>query len=159
MSETSDKKDGELPDILMPEPLERLVGLDGKFIEKAFNWPRLDATLSLGCSISEAVGIMEISRETIVRKIRDRYDMTFEEYKDVRMARRKMSLRQRMWRAAEEGNVTAMIWLSKNELGMTDKFSAEISETQNHVIKFAYSIPGNKFAPKEKPDIEIKKDE
>ena len=33
----------------------------------------------------------------------------------------KMSLRRKMWEMALGGNVSLLIWLSKNELGMSDK--------------------------------------
>ena len=141
------------PEPLPSAPAERLRGLDGQFVEKPFDWNRLDWALALGADMNEAMGFMELSEMTITNKIRQRYDMTFAEYRDIRLTARKMSLRRKMWEAAEAGNVTAMIWLSKNMLGMTDKFSAEV-EVNTKTITFNYSIPGNRYLQK-KPDVVI----
>jgi hypothetical protein len=51
------------------------------------------------------------------------YDSLQRHYKDILVAGRengKGKLRRKMWEEAMKGNVTMMIWLSKNYLGMTD---------------------------------------
>ena len=47
-------------------------------------------------------------------------------------AERKAKLRKLMWDSAERGNVSMQIWLSKNELGMSDK--VETSSTEDQTI-------------------------
>lgn len=39
------------------------------------------------------------------------------------------SLRRMQWKAAEEGNVTAQIWLGKNRLGQSDKIESKNETT------------------------------
>lgn len=57
--------------------------------------------------------VLGISVDTLHRRFAD-------QIKDARNEG-KMSLRRKMWEMALGGNVTILIWLSKNELGMTDK--------------------------------------
>lgn len=42
-------------------------------------------------------------------------------------AKGKQALRRAQWKSALDGNVTAQIWLGKNELGQTDVISTEIN--------------------------------
>lgn len=55
------------------------------------------------------------------RKIKDKWDCNFVQYREQKSDHRKISLRKSMWRAVDNGNVTMMIWLSKQILGYTDK--------------------------------------
>ena len=148
MTLEDDKKEAEKKHIY---PLERLQAFDGKFVEKPFEWHVLDGILRLGAEMSECVGIMRLSESTIIRKIRETHNMTFSEYRDICKAQKKLKLRAKLWEMAESGNVAAAIWLSKNELGMSDKISQEVTGNIK-TIKFAYSIPGNKYA--KEPTIE-----
>lgn len=65
------------------------------------------------CNQEEMSSILGISVDTLHRRFAEQ----------VKAARNegKMSLRRKMWEMALNGNVTILIWLSKNELGMTDK--------------------------------------
>src|SRR5271165_1222627 len=49
--------------------------------------------------------------------------------------RGKLSLRRKMWDTANNGNVTMMIWLSKQYLGFTDKQATELSGPGGEAIK------------------------
>lgn len=64
------------------------------------------------CSNPEIASIVGISLDTLQRR-----------YSDVIQAGKesgKQKLRRKMWQSALAGNVTMMIWLSKNILGYTD---------------------------------------
>lgn len=59
--------------------------------------------------------------ETVLRWCKRTYGKTFEEvYKSLQGAGR-CSLRRMLWKAAEGGNTAVLIFLAKNELGMSDK--------------------------------------
>lgn len=65
------------------------------------------------CNQDEMASVLGVSVDTLHRRFAD-------QIKDARNEG-KMSLRRKMWEMALNGNVTILIWLSKNELGMTDK--------------------------------------
>lgn len=46
----------------------------------------------------------------------------------------KMSLKRKMWETAHGGNVTMMIWLSKQMLGYTDKVDQNLSGQQGITV-------------------------
>lgn len=68
---------------------------------------------AIHCNQDEMASVLGISVDTLHRRFAD-------QIKDARNEG-KMSLRRKMWEMALGGNVTILIWLSKNELGMTDK--------------------------------------
>lgn len=76
------------------------------------------------CNQEEMASVLGISVDTIQR----RYAA---QIKDGR-AEGKMSLRRKMWEMALNGNVTLLIWLSKNELGMSDKVEALDSKREKY---------------------------
>ena len=65
------------------------------------------------CNQEEMASVLGVSVDTLQR----RYAA---QIKDGR-AEGKMSLRRKMWEMALNGNVSLLIWLSKNELGMSDR--------------------------------------
>lgn len=65
------------------------------------------------CNQEEMASVLGVSVDTLQRRFAA-------QIKDGR-AEGKMSLRRKMWEMALGGNVSLLIWLSKNELGMSDK--------------------------------------
>lgn len=72
----------------------------------------------------------------IQRRIKERFNCSFVQWREQKLDYKKMKLRQRMWEAVDKGNVTAMIWLSKQYLGFTEK--QEISGNNSQPIQIAY---------------------
>lgn len=62
-----------------------------------------------------------VSVSTLQRWCKRTYKKSFEEVYRSFKSRGRVSLRRWMWKSAEEGSVTMQIYLSKNELGMTDR--------------------------------------
>lgn len=73
----------------------------------------------------------------IQRRIEERYGYNFVQYKDQKVETKRIKLRQSLFKAAENGNISAMIWLSKQYLGMSDK--QEIQQSTS------LSVDMNKF--------------
>lgn len=65
------------------------------------------------CTQEEMASVVGVSVDTLQR----RYAAQIKSGRD----EGKMSLRRKMWEMALNGNVSLLIWLSKNELGMSDK--------------------------------------
>jgi hypothetical protein len=79
---------------------------------------QVEAMAAIGCTPQEVGAVLGCSDQTI----RGRF---LEEMEKGR-ASMKMSLRRRQVKAAENGNITMLIWLGKQYLGQSDK--TEISE-------------------------------
>lgn len=63
----------------------------------------------------------DVSIDTVGRWCKRTYGKTFEKvYKDLQ-GKGRCSLRKMLWNAAEKGNTAVLIFLAKNELGMSDK--------------------------------------
>lgn len=78
----------------------------------------------LGCTNTEIANFFMVSEGTI----RHRFTKVLTKCR----SERKAKLRQLMWESAGKGNVAMQIWLSKNELGMSEKVDQSI--TQREII-------------------------
>lgn len=86
------------------------------------DWFFLDELCQLQCTGEECAALLEISYETLVRNIQDKYGLTFPEYFEQKSAAGKMSLRRKQWQVGvEEGDVKMLIHLGKNILNQSDK--------------------------------------
>lgn len=90
------------------------------------NWEIMDAILKFGATAVDCADHLGVSHDTIRRAVVSEKGMNFEDYRNLKMSTMRMNLRKKMWLAAlgdgtREPNIAMMIWLSKNELGMSDK--------------------------------------
>lgn len=93
--------------------------------EKELDWSKLDAVLQFGARLLDCQGILDIGEETIQKKIRAKYNLTFGEYRELRMSTMRAKLLQKQFDVAMQGNVTMLIWLGKQHLGQVDKLETE----------------------------------
>jgi len=63
------------------------------------------------CTLEEIAGCFSCSEDTIQRRIREEYDMTFAEYWKQFSAHGKMSLRRKQFESAMNGNTALLIYL------------------------------------------------
>lgn len=89
--------------------------------KKAFDWDKLDAILQYGAWLVDCADILNVSEDTVDRRIKSEFGMTFSEYRTKKMSRTRMRLAQKQIEAALAGNVTMLIWLGKQYLGQQDK--------------------------------------
>jgi hypothetical protein len=75
------------------------------------------------CSIEEMANILNVSRDTLER----RYAAFIEQNR----SKGKSTLRRRMWGLVQKDNLGAMIWLSKQHLGMSEKTEQKIEADLN----------------------------
>lgn len=80
------------------------------------------------CTLEEICSIMEMSEDTLNRRLVERGYENFAGFYKKHSGKGKQSLRRIQWNAAQEGSVPMMIWLGKNWLGQTDKVEAEVTE-------------------------------
>lgn len=100
-------------------------------IELDFN--SLDSLCGLQCTLSEIASFFHCSEDTVERRIKKQFKMTFAEYYRQKAGTGRISLRRLQFKAAQDGSVSMMIWLGKQWLGQSDKIEEKV-ETKQHVI-------------------------
>lgn len=85
----------------------------------------------INCTLEEIAGWFKCSVDTIERWSTRTYGVNFAEVYKKHSSQGKISLRRKMFETAIGGNVTMMIWLSKQHLGMSDK----VEQKQNLEVK------------------------
>ena len=94
--------------------------------EKEMDWRLLDSILQYGASLIDCSELLEMSEDSIQRKIKEESGQTFSEYRESKKSKIRMKLRQKQYEMAMNGNVALLIWLGKNELGQKDKLENDI---------------------------------
>lgn len=85
------------------------------------------------CTQEEIAGIFNCSIDTINNWCKRTYGETFSETFKKKSAKGKTSLRRWQFKAAENGNVSMMIFLGKNYLGQSDRTEIEVPDTQINI--------------------------
>jgi len=85
----------------------------------------LERLCTIQCTDAEIAACLKISEQTLDNRKRD--DPTFLSIYKTAKDGGKMSLRREMYAKAKGGNVTMMIWLSKQYLGMADKTDSNVN--------------------------------
>jgi len=99
------------------------------------NWDQLDALLQFKVSLKFCAEYMGVSRDAIIRRIRENFDMTFAEYHALKMERTATKLQQKAIELALGGNNTMLIFCLKNLAGWSDK-QEQVHKGENVSITF-----------------------
>lgn len=84
---------------------------------------------SINCSYAEIAAVVGCDSSTLTRRFAQAIEKGRESGK--------MSLKRKMWETAMGGNVTMMIWLSKQMLGYTEK----VEQRQESNVKATIDVP------------------
>lgn len=93
---------------------------------------QLISMIRIHCTRDEICSILGMSDTTLNRRIAEQGIpgvFNFEALYEKHAATGKASLRRMQWKAAEDGNVTALIWLGKQVLGQTDQVKQQVELT------------------------------
>ena len=101
--------------------------------KKELNWSELDALLQFKVPLSFVCDYIGVSRDTVMRRIKEEHDMTFKEYHNLRLQRTATKLQQKAIEMALTGNTTMMIFALKNMAGWSDKM-----ETTSQIIQVTF---------------------
>lgn len=71
---------------------------------------------------------IQASVKLLQRAVKERYDMSFVQFREQKMEYRKWKLHELQWQSAQDGNVVMQIWLGKQHLGQSDKQEFELGE-------------------------------
>jgi hypothetical protein len=85
------------------------------------DWKELDALLQFKVPLYFVADYIGVSRDTIIRRIKEKYDMTYGEYHNLKMQRTATKLQQKAIEMALNGDRTMLIFCLKNMAGWTDK--------------------------------------
>ena len=89
--------------------------------KKRINFETVDKLCGLHCTGEEIAAFLGIDYDTLNARIKEKYDVGFSEYYKKKKGFGKVSLRRMQWEAAQQGNITMLIWLGKQYLGQKDK--------------------------------------
>lgn len=89
------------------------------------DFEQLEDLCGIFCTKREVASIFRCSEETIDRRIREKYDMSWKEYYAKHKGIGKVSLRRKQLEVALEGNPTLLIWLGKQFLEQKDQSKVE----------------------------------
>ena len=96
------------------------------------NYDKLDALLQFKVSLRFCADYLGVSRDTVMRRIKEDHGMSFEEYHALKMEMPATKLQQKAIEEALKGNNTMLIFALKNLAKWSDKVESEV---KNSVIQ------------------------
>jgi methylphosphotriester-DNA--protein-cysteine methyltransferase len=90
------------------------------------NWDKLDSLLQFKAPLKFCAEYLEVSVDTIQRRIKEEKGLTFEEYAALRLNRTAVKLQQKAIEMALGGNTVMMIFALKNLAGWSDKLETKL---------------------------------
>jgi hypothetical protein len=100
------------------------------------DWITIDKLCNLLCTAAEIADFMDVSVDTLYRRIQERYGCTFAEHLSKCAAHAKVALRRAQWKSAiENGNVSMQIWLGKQILGQKNNTDITIEDRSKYDIR------------------------
>lgn len=99
------------------------------------DWRILDEVIVWASSefCAEKLGMCN---DTLVKGIKEKYGMSFSEYKEKRREPLKINLLVKQYEIAMKGNVTMLIWLGKQHLGQSDQLKVKDIGQDDHDVEF-----------------------
>ena len=102
------------------------------------DWSKLDAVLQFGARSLDCCGILDVSEKTLYNKIKEKHNMAFGEYRELKMSTMRAKLLQKQFDVAMNGNVTMLIWLGKQHLEQYEKQEHSINSDSIKKIQLNY---------------------
>ena len=95
------------------------------------DWDVVSGLCRIQCTQTEIASVLDISEDTLVRRIKGKFKLTFAEYYKKESSGGRISLRRAQWSRAlgnkdttgkfkNDGNVTMQIWLGKQYLNQKE---------------------------------------
>lgn len=104
-----------------------------------FNWEKLDSYLEFKASKKSCAILLDVSVDTIERRIKEEYGQTFSEYAETKIAPIKFKLVSKAINKALDGDNTLLIFCLKNIAGWSDKPERE-QDLEREVIQLRYRL-------------------
>lgn len=101
------------------------------------NWDKLDALLQFKVTMDFCADYLGVTIDAIRRRIKEKHNMTFTEYHNLKMQHTATKLQQKAIEMALKGNTTMMIFALKNLAKWSDKVE---TETRQEMIVKSFEI-------------------
>lgn len=88
----------------------------------------------------EIAGFLDVSVDTLSRRIKETYGQTFAEYFEQKKIGAQIALRRAQWQSAMNGNVTMQIWLGKQYLCQSNKADIQVNNSPSASVQRAWDI-------------------
>lgn len=116
------------------------------------DWKLLERTLERFGTLEDVACVLGCSEDTIQRRVKEKYDVTFAVYSKKKRAKGRMSLRVKQFEVAMDGNVSMLIWLGKNHLEQSDRQDMKIKADVDGNVTFNLIELGNGDKSKKKEE-------
>lgn len=93
-------------------------------------WDSVKYMCMIHCTGEEIAGVMQMDYDTLNKNCKEKFKIPISEYIKQHNTRGKMSLRRMQWKAAEDGNITMMIWLGKQWLGQKENLDMNVTAAE-----------------------------
>jgi hypothetical protein len=97
------------------------------------DWSKLEGMLIFDASKVACAMILGISADTIERRIKEKYNMNFTEYKKTHLETTVLRLKQRMIKKALDGDNTCLIFTLKNISDWKDQVENKSDNKDNQI--------------------------
>ncbi len=92
------------------------------------DFKELDALLHFKANKRQCANYLEVSEDTLERRIKEKFNKTFSEYADIKLDNTRIKLQQKIIQKALKGDNTCLIFSLKNLCKWTDKQEVSIGE-------------------------------
>lgn len=103
---------------------------------------------AIQCTGQEIADVLDVSYDTLERRVKEVYQISFADYIKKHSANGKMSLRRKQHEVAMKGNTTMLVWLGKQYLGQTDKQIVDNTSSDGSMTPTAPVFNLNPVRPK-----------
>ena len=103
---------------------------------------------AIQCTGQEVADVLDVSYDTLERRVKEVYQISFADYIKKHSANGKMSLRRKQHEVAMNGNTTMLVWLGKQYLGQTDKQIVDNTSSDGSMTPHAPVFNLNPVRPK-----------
>lgn len=90
---------------------------------KTFDWDKIKNAAYVQCTVHEIANIFDTTIDTLEAACQREFNESFSTFYKRNAEGGKSSLRREMYKKAMAGNVTMMIWLSKQYMGMKENWN------------------------------------
>lgn len=97
------------------------------------NWQALDAMLQFKPTLKFCAEFLKCSEDTVEKRIRENFDMTFSEYREMKMQNVVLKLKQKAVVLALEGNVPMIKFVLSNMSDWREKVESNINSSSDRV--------------------------
>jgi len=109
---------------------------------KEVDWDKVEKMCAIACTGEEIAQILSISYDTLMRRVKEKFGISFADYYNQKSAMGKMSLRRKQFDlAVNKGDRVMLIWLGKQRLGQADQVQSTVTNIE---VKHNYKDPRSK---------------